>query len=305
MIGGLEYFLTEAWLSLWRGRGSTLLSMLTIAIAVFVLGLFLLVGGHVQRTVDRWSRSGEVSVYLHDGATAGQRSAIERTLRADPSVAGLDVVSKEAALARFRRDFPELAPATTGTPDNPFPASFEVRLGRAPANAAALERLAKRVAALPGVADVSYDRRWLDRLVSLGEFVRWAGLGLAAILVLAAALTVTNVVRLSLHARRDEIEIMELVGAPLAFIRGPFVCEGMIQGGLGAALALGTLWVVFALAAPRLSAMAAGLFDLGRLEFLSVAAMSSLLVGGMAVGCLGGFVASRRRKDPIGTNFKV
>lgn len=305
MIGGLTYFVTEAWLSLWRGRVSTVLSTLTIAIAVFVLGLFLLVGGHVQRTVDRWGRSAEVSVYLHDEATAGQRSVIERTLRADPSVAGLDVVSKDEALARFRRDFPELAPATAGASDNPFPSSFEVRLGRAPASAAALERLATRVAALPGVADVSYDRRWLDRLVSLGQFVRWTGLGLAAILILAAALTVTNVVRLSLHARRDEIEIMELVGAPFAFIRGPFVCEGMIQGGLGAVVALVALWAVFALAAPRLSAMAAGLFDVGRIEFLSVAAMSCLLVGGMAVGCLGGFVASRRRNNPTGTNSKL
>jgi cell division transport system permease protein len=304
MIGGLGYFVSEAWLSLWRGRGATVLSVLTIAIAAFVLGLFLLVGGHVQSTVGRWSQSAEVSVFLHDEATADQRAAIEHTLRADKSVAGIDVVSKDQALARFKRDVPELAPATTGASDNPFPASFEVRLGRAPASTAALERLAARVAALPGVADVRYDRRWLDRLVVLGEFVRWAGMGLAAVLFLAAALTVTNVVRLSLHARRDEIEIMELVGAPMAFIRGPFVCEGMIQGGLGAALAMVALRAGLALAAPRLSAMAAGLFDVGRIDFLSAAAVTSLVAGGMAVGCLGGFVASRRRHS-IGTNFKM
>ena len=294
MIGGLGYFVSEALLSLWRGRGATVLSVLTIAIAVFVLGLFLLVGGHAQSTVDRWSRSAEVSVYLRDEATPDQRAAIERALRVDRSVSGIDVVSKDQALKRFRKDFPELAPATTGAPDNPFPASFEVRVGRAPAGDAALEHLVSRVAALPGVADVRYDRRWLDRLVSLGEFVRWAGLGLAAVLFLAAALTVTNVVRLSLHARRDEIEIMELVGAPMAFIRGPFVCEGMIQGGLGAILAMIALRASLALAAPRLSAMSAGLFDIGRIEFLSAAAVTCLVFGGMAVGCLGGFAASHR-----------
>jgi cell division transport system permease protein len=304
MIGGLGYFVSEAWLSLWRGRGASVLSVLTIAIAAFVLGLALLVGSHVQRTIDRWSRSAEVSVFLQDDATGEQRAVIERALRADKLVTGIDVVSKQQALASFRRDFPELAPATTLAPDNPFPASFEARLGRAPASGAALERLAVRVAALPGVADVRYDRRWLDRLVSVGEFVRWAGLGLAAVLFLAAALTITNVVRLSLHARRDEIEIMELVGAPLAFIRGPFVCEGMIQGGLGAVLALVALRAGLALAAPRISAMAAGLFEMGRIEFLSLATVTWLVAGAMAVGCLGGLFASRH-VSPIGTNSKI
>ena len=86
---------------------------------------------------------------------------------------------------------------------------------------------------------------------------------------------------------------MELVGAPIVFIRGPFVCEGMIQGGLGAVIALGVLRGALAIAAPRLSMLAAGLFEIGPIEFLSVFAVAGLIVGGMAVGCLGGVVASR------------
>lgn len=293
MIAGLSYFVAEAWTSVWRGRSSAALSVLTIAIAGFVLGLFLLVAGHVQRTVDQWSRSGELSVYLRDEATDDERAAVRGALRAVPSVAAVEFVSKGDALARFRRNFPDLAPAAGSAGDNPLPASFEVRLGSGQ-SAAALEQLSARVSRMPGVADVRYDRHWLDRLVSLGNAVRWAGLLLAGVLVLAAALTVTNVVRLSLHARRDEIEIMELVGAPHSFIRGPFVCEGMIQGGLGAVVALVLLRVALALTAPRLSALAAGLFDVGRIEFLSVAWIAGLVVGGMAVGCLGGLVASRR-----------
>jgi cell division transport system permease protein len=293
MIAGLTYFLTEAWTSVWRGRSAAMLSVLTIAIAGFVLGLFLLVAGHVQRTVDQWSRSAELSVYLRDEATDGERAAVRNALRAAPPVAAVEFVSKGDALARFQKNFPELAPGVDSAGDNPLPASFEVRLG-AGQSAAVLERLSVRVSRMPGVADVRYDRRWLDRLESLGSFVRWTGLLLAAVLVLAAALTVTNVVRLSLHARRDEIEIMELVGAPLSFIRGPFVCEGMIQGGLGASIALVLLRVALALAVPRISALAEGLFDVGRIEFLSGLWVVGLIVGGMAIGCLGGLVASRR-----------
>ncbi len=296
MIAGLTYFATEAWISLWRGRAAAVLSVLTIAIATFVLGLFLLVAGHVQRTVDQWSRSAELSVYLRDEATGEQRAAVQGALRAAPSVAGIEFVSQGEALARFRKTFPDLASAVDPAEDNPLPASFEVRLGSGQ-SAASLERLSARVLRMPGVADVRYDRQWLDRLESIGSLVRWTGLLLAAVLVLAAAFTVTNVVRLSLHARRDEIEIMELVGAPHSFIRGPFVFEGMFQGGLGALVALVLLRVALALAVPRLAALAAGLFDVGRVGFLSGPWIAGLLVGGMAVGCLGGLVASRRARQ--------
>jgi len=294
VIGALKYFVTEAFLSLWRGRRSSFLSILTIAIALFMLGLFLLVSANLERTMQEWTRSAEFSVYLRDEATPDERAAIERALRAEPSVAGVDAVSKDDARARFRRDFPELAPATAGALDNPFPASFEARLGSSAVSPAALEKLASRLGVLPGVSDVRCDRRWLDRLASLGVIVRWAGLFLAATLVVAAGLTVTNVVRLALYARRDEVEIMELVGAPMSFIRGPFVCEGVIQGGLGAILALVLLRVVVDVATPRLATLAAGVFDVRTIEFLTGATMALVLGGGMLVGCLGGLAAARR-----------
>jgi cell division transport system permease protein len=294
VIRGLQYFVSEALLSLWRGRRSSVLSILTITIALFMLSLFLLVSANLERVVDEWSRSAEFSVYLRDDAAEGERAAVESALRGDPSVGGVDFVSKDEALARFRRDFPELAPATAGAPDNPFPASFEARIGSSTVDRPALERLARRVGGLPGVADVRYDRRWLDRLASLGRFVRYGGLLLAGILVLAAVLTVTNVVRLALYVRRDEVEIMELVGAPMAFIRGPFICEGIVQGGVGAALALVLLRLALELAKPRLAAIAGGLFEAQGIAFISGATIALVLGGGMVVGCLGGFAAARR-----------
>jgi cell division transport system permease protein len=294
VIRGLQYFVSEAMLSLWRGRRSSALSILTITIALFILSLFLLVSGNLERVVGEWSRSAEFSVYLRDDAAPSDRAAVETALRGDPAVAGVDLVSKDEALARFRRNFPDLAPATAGAPDNPFPASFEARLGSSAVDTSALEKLARRTGAMPGVADVRYDRRWLDRLASLGVFVRYAGLLLAGVLVLAAVLTVTNVVRLALYARRDEVEIMELVGAPMVFIRGPFVCEGIIQGGFGAGLALVLLRLALELAKPRLAAIAGGLFDAQGLAFIPGATIALVVAGGMLVGCLGGFVAARR-----------
>jgi cell division transport system permease protein len=294
VIRGLQYFVSEALLSLWRGRRSSVLSILTIAIALFVLGVFLLVSENLTRVVEDWSRSAEFSVYLRDDVAAAERAAVEAALRQEPFVAGVDAVSKDEALARFRRNFPDLAPAAAAGAENPFPASFEVRLGSAAVDVPALERLSGSIKRMPGVSDVRYDRRWLDRLASVGAFVRSAGLFLAGVLILAAGLTVTNVVRLALYARRDEVEIMELVGAPMAFIRGPFICEGIIQGGLGAALSLAVLRGALEAARPRLAAMASGLTDFETVQFLPAAAMALVVAGGMLVGCIGGLVAARR-----------
>ena len=110
---------------------------------------------------------------------------------------------------------------------------------------------------------------------------------------LAAALTVANVVRLALLARRDEIDIMQLVGAPPVYIRGPFVMEGVLQGGIGAIAALGLLWGAFVLARARYGVLMAGVLDPAALAFLSFPLCAGLLAGGMALGCAGGFVAAR------------
>jgi cell division transport system permease protein len=147
---------------------------------------------------------------------------------------------------------------------------------------------------MAGVADIRYDRDWLERLAAVAAFVRWAGVLLAAVLVLAAALTVSNVVRLALVARRDEIEIMELVGAPVAFIRGPFIVEGILQGAIGAVTALAAVRVGVAIARSRLGAAAPGLIDPANIVSLSLSTEALVMLGGMLVGCFGGVVASRR-----------
>src|SRR6187401_2052057 len=119
----LRYAFDEAAASLWRGRRSGLLSTATIAIALFVLGAFLVVTSNLERLAHKWSDAAELSVYLADGIDDGGRAAIEHTLREDRSVASVEFISKEAALKRFRDTFPDLA-ETLGTLDgNPLPAS--------------------------------------------------------------------------------------------------------------------------------------------------------------------------------------
>ena len=149
------------------------------------------------------------------------------------------------------------------------------------------------MSALAGVSDVRFDRAWLDRLMTLVDLIGWAGAVVGFVLVVASALTITNVVRLALHARRDEIEIMQLVGAPLGFIRGPFVVEGIIQGGLGAVVGLSGLAVALVLVRARAGALVDATIGPGLLTGLPAALVLIVGLGGMLVGCLGGFLAAR------------
>src|SRR6185436_17428000 len=165
--------------------------------------------------------------------------------------AGYEFVSKSDALKRFKETFTDLAVTIDTLGTNPLPASYELRLQPNAAARGGAEALGTRLRQMSGVADVRYDRQWIDRLLSTTAIVRGAGLFLSALLTLAAALTVANVVRLALYARKDELAIMQLVGAPQVYLRGPFVMEGVLQGGIGAMVALVALSVAFALTRSR------------------------------------------------------
>jgi cell division transport system permease protein len=288
-----RYAFDEAMASLWRGRRSGALSTTTIAVALFVLGAFLIMTSNLQRLGREWSNSAQLSVYLTDGVTATERATIERTLAPGSVVASAQFVSKADALARFKKTFSDLTSTVDGLGENPLPASFEVQL-LGGANAA-VDLLVAELRQLPGVADVRYDREWLARLVAAIDVIRLVGGVLGVMLTLAAALTVANVVRLGLYARRDELDIMELVGAPRAYVRGPFIMEGTLQGGLGALVALVALGVVFLALRGRYLVPLASAINLSAVQFLSVELCLILVVGGMAVGCIGGLVAALSR----------
>jgi cell division transport system permease protein len=290
-----RYAIEEAALSLWRGRQAGILSTLTIALALFVLGGFLLVTANLDRLGVEWSRAAELSIYLKDDVTPAERRAVELAVAPSDVVAAHEYVSKADALARFKQTFSDLSAAMDTLGENPLPASIEVRLRPGTGASANVDLLAAKVRQLPGVADVRYDRQWLARLVSAIGIIRGVGLVLGTVLTFAAALTVANVVRLALYARREELDIMQLVGAPQAYIRGPFVMEGVIQGGLGALVALIVLGGAFVALRGRYLVPLAAAMNITYIQFLPAELCGLLVVGGMAVGCLGGLVAAWNR----------
>jgi cell division transport system permease protein len=289
-----NYFVSEAAASLWRGRKAAVLSILTITGGLFVLGFFLVLNTNVQRLVGRWTESAELSVYLKDDITQDQLRIVDDLIAGSGLAAERTYISKTQAIGRFKQDFPDLAGATSRLESNPFPASFEIQLKPDVRDAGgAVDNLSTTLAGLQGVADVRYDRRWLARLNSVVRLLRSLGLGIILLLAFASALTVASVVRLAATAREDEIEIMTLVGAPLTYVRGPFVVEGVLQGGVGALVAILLLWMAFAAANARYGVAAAQAVGLGGITFLPWFLSVLIVVGGMLLGCLGGLIVAR------------
>ena len=290
----LQYFFGEAVGSLRRGWRPAAFSTLTIAAGLFVLGFFLLVNANLQRLVARWSDTAELAVYLRDDATTEQGEAIGDVLTKSGLAESVQRLSKEDARREFSRTFPDLAGSAGALERNPFPASFEVRLNaRAQAAPAAIDNLVSAVTVMGGVADVRYDRRWLARLASVIRVIRGAALLIVTLLALASALTVASVVRLAAAARSDEIEIMQLVGAPVAYIRGPFIAEGLLQGGFGALVAVLLLLGAFAAIRPSVAPALPDILGLTGVAFVPVELLVLLVVGGMLLGSIGGFIVAR------------
>jgi cell division transport system permease protein len=263
--------------------------VVTIAIAFLTLGAFLLISHNLRRVAEQWAEAAEMSVYLEEGLDEAGRAALTTELQQQASVAGVEYVSKDSALERFRQDFPELADVATG--DNPFPASLEVRLrSDASVDAAAL---AASLADREGVADVRYDQQWLTRLLGAIATIRIGGLIVAAVLVLGAAFTVAAVVRLSLESRHAELDIMQLVGAPSVFVRGPFVAEGTLLGGLGAIVSMLALWGLYVGLRTRIEEALAGLVRVASLAFLPASDVLLVIGAGLLVGAAAGVIASR------------
>ncbi len=275
------YFVRRAFDALRRGPFVTLVATGTIFVAILATGFFGAALSAAERLLSAWGGEVQISVYLKPGADlATVRAAAERIA---PGY-GIEAVSSREALRRLRASLGDQAAVLEGVGEMALPASVEIR---APGIALQAARaLATRLGAVPGVDEVDYGNAWLEQIEKLLRRARIVGLVLFAALSLATAVLVANTLRLAVYARRDEIEIMKLVGATDSFVGTPFLIEGLMQGLLGASLAVATLLLAYAALAPRLQAAVALASGLTRRDLLPMPFLLGLLAGGAALGLL-------------------
>jgi len=230
----------------WRaGRGALrlhLLSIFSLAVAFVCLASALLMVTNIAAVRDRWSRAGRATIYLRDGASEAEVGAITAALESTPGVKKVRYVSAMEARREVMADQQDKALA--GLPASAFPASLEVGFTEDVADEE-LGAMALKLRTLPAVETVETYQRWTERLSSLLGGGVTASACLAAIVLAAVVSVIGSTMRMLLHRRRIEVEVLKLVGATDAFVRRPFVVEGATQGAAGAGVALMMLGGLF------------------------------------------------------------
>lgn len=240
----LRMMVSDGLLALLRGRGLTAAALLIITLTFSVSALALLAAGNLAATVELNGRPGVFRVYFGEETPDSEAVQLARRLRHRDGIASVTVVRAGQARDDFLAAFPEMSAGVDLLVDNPFPPHLEVTVADAVASARRRE-LRAALGDEEGVVAVLGDDLWTRRLLELARLIRRAGLAAGLAFALAATLVVAGVTRLSLATRRDEIAVMWVVGAPRAFISGPFVVEGVVLGAGGALLAWAASWGVF------------------------------------------------------------
>jgi len=291
LLAQLRHFLRSAWLGLRSSPLPSAVAVVTIAVSLFLIGLFALLLANMGGILERFGREVRLTVYVSGGLGAdGERALLER-VRREKGVERAEAVSREEALERFRRRLGGETALLEGLEENPLPASIEVELASAERSAEGLASVARRLGALPGVAEVSHGHAWVEGYARAVSLLRAAALAIGGVLALAALVIVTNTIRLAVYARRDEIDILMLVGATRSFVSIPFMLEGLIQGVLGGLLALALVYGVFSLLGGPLQGAFTFLLGHAAPVFLSGSGRAALVAGGAALGVIGSAAA--------------
>jgi len=294
LLHKLRYFCSDAWDEWRHSKAINLMALGTLVAALFVAGLVVLVLTNVDRRVQSLGEEIRVEVYLLDEFDTETLPALQSELESLPSVRSVNYVDKDEALRRYRLWAAEMAELAGELETNPLPASLEVFLVPGLGAADAASRIADRLSDHRGIEEVRYNEDWLNRLDATVDLARVGGGVITALVLIAVVFVMSSVLRLAVYARRDEIEIMQLVGASPGFIRGPFLVAGVAQGLIASVLALAIVEGLrrLSLSSP-LAANSPVLTDLLAAQPLTISLAALLMLLGVAVSLAGSYFAVR------------
>jgi cell division transport system permease protein len=295
-IGQLVYFLRKALENIWTNPFLSLVTLSTIAISMLILGLFSLIYLNVQQSLHQMGGELQITAYLQETISPEQAEMLRSKVADWPEVEGIIYISKKQALARFRSQLREYAGILEGLKENPLPASLELTLMPQYGRSGNIKELSTRLGRLPGVAEVQYGRKWMAKLRVFVEVMKLVGITVGGLLLIATIFVISNTIKLTFYSRREELEIMRLVGATDFFIKAPFLIEGLLHGLGGALLAAGSLSLLILflfshLDLPLRLAVMAGSLPMGQL-------VGGFLGLGLLLGVLGSMVSLRRFLRP-------
>ncbi|UCC41689.1 MAG: FtsX-like permease family protein [Candidatus Aminicenantes bacterium] len=228
-----------------------------------------------------------VVFFLNNDLSEEEVTSIGENLKKSSLSINVRFISSQQALKKFQENFPDLQRIIENLKINPFPPSFEVTLSEKKISSEETFAFIEEMREMQGIEDVQFNRDWAEKIQSLSRLVKAVGFFFGGILILASFFIISNVIKLNVLTRKDEIEILRLVGASNTFIRVPFLMEGVILGIFGGLLSLFLLFLLINLFPVYLGASMGFLEELINFRYLSMTQSLILIAGGAVIGFLG------------------
>ncbi len=289
----IRYLVVRAFQNIRENKFLTVVTVAVITVSMLLFSSFLLLYFNLANALENWGHDVQVSIYLRDSVSETEARAIMAELETHQEVTASSYVSKEEALESFSRSLSGVAGIIDDLGTNPLPASIELTLRDDLADTAAIEAFVDSIDRQE-FEDVDWSQEWVEKFYAFLDLLRWSGIVLAGLLASASVFIISQTIKLGFYARRDEFEILELVGATGLFIRIPFLIEGIVQGLTGAMAAEVLLFVAYRIVH--------GILDTGLQEtlgaisfrFLPSSYLAGIVLGGMGLGLLGSILSVRK-----------
>ena len=286
------YFLRQAIINVMNNKVVHGIGFGTMVVSLLIVGLFLLLFVNLDTWMQGWRHSLSMSIYLHNGITEDGRNSIAAFVSKLPGAEIRRYVSREQALRDLKDALGSKAGLLNGLSDSPLPASFEVVFKEIDGQKTDPKEVKERLEKLKGVEEVQYSEEWLHRFEDLMGMIRLVGFVVGGLICIGVLFIVTNTIKLTIYSRKEEIEILKLVGATDWFVKIPFLLEGVAQGILSGVMALVVLFLGYTvLSSKKMHFLGLAMLDF---VFLPFEYILSIFFISMALGLMGSFVAVGR-----------
>ena len=272
---------------------TVVLTSLTIALTLGVFGGFLLLQLNLEKLLRGWGDQLQLTAYLTPSVGAAELEALLARLQSFPEIEQVRHTSQEQAWRDFHASLGAQSALLEGLPRDVLPASVEISVRPSFRDSAAMEQLVGRLRQQKEMSQIDYPQQWVERLTLVVSALQWAKWLVAGVLFLATFFLVSNMVKLAILGRREEIEVMQLVGASEALIQAPLAIEGLVQGLVGAGGGLAALWGVYRLLREDAAGLSELVPGLGRIEFLDEVSIVWVLAIGVVLGVSASLFAAR------------
>ncbi len=285
-INQIIYFIKHSLSNIRHSLLVNFVTISTISIAILIFSSFVMIIFNLTNLVSKFEDDVHIVAYLNDDFVSGYENIKKNILKLN-GVNRVRYRSKEQALAIFKSSLGKNDRFLDDIPHNPLPASFEIRLENDFKSKAKLKGIASALKTMRIFDDISFGQEWIEHFHNFLNILKVIGTAIGAGFLFAAVFIISNTIKLTIYARRDEIEILKLVGATDGFIKAPFLIEGIIQGFLGAIISIAALYVLYLMFLAKIQALSFVGINSTNMPFLPPKFLALVLLFSVLLGMVG------------------